>query len=148
MTKSSPRSSVLKKLLAHALAMPGAWEDHPWDHTVAKVGKKIFVSLGSDADGLISMSVKLPASAKAALAREDCEPTGYGLGKSGWVTLVATKDSFFPPRMLEGWIEESWCAVAPKREVARWMGVGADEDVPARKRTPKARSSKSRKRIR
>ncbi len=133
MAKSASRRSLLKPLLKHALAMPEAWEDHPWDHTVAKVGKKIFVSLGSDADGLISMSVKLPASAKAALEREDCAPTGYGLGKSGWVTLVATKESFFPPGMLEGWIEESWCAVAPKKEVARWMGVPMAEPKAPRK---------------
>lgn len=145
MAKTPARRSLLKKLLAHALAMPGAWEDHPWDHTVAKVGKKVFVFLGEMEDGQLSMSVKLPASAKAALAREDCEPTGYGLGKSGWVTLVATKDSFFPPGMLEGWIEESWCAVAPKRDVARWMGV--DATAPARPKSSAKSKPKSVKRL-
>lgn len=144
MAKTPARRPLLKKLLAHALAMPGAWEDHPWDHTVAKVGKKVFVFLGEMENGQLSMSVKLPASAKAALAREDCEPTGYGLGKSGWVTLVATNDSFFAPGMLEGWIEESWCAVAPKREVARWMGVGAEAPEPTKKTAARTRSKPSK----
>ena len=65
MAKSASRRSLLKPLLKHALAMPGAWEDHPWDHTVAKVGKKVFVFLGEMENGQLSMSVKLPSSAKA-----------------------------------------------------------------------------------
>ena len=41
--------------MSHALAdpvrqfaagLPGAWEDHPWGESVAKVGKKVFVFFG------------------------------------------------------------------------------------------------------
>lgn len=70
-----------------------------------------------DEEGL-HLSVKLPQSAPFALDRKFCQPTGYGLGASGWVTAD------FPPRakppvdLLQGWIEESYRAVAPKKLLA------------------------------
>ena len=52
---------------------------------VVKVRKKVFVFLGH-ADGGLTLSVKLPESQTVALMLPFAEPTGYGLGNSGWIT--------------------------------------------------------------
>ena len=41
------------------------------------------------------------------------EPTGYGLGKSGWVT--AKFDDTPPLPLLKEWLDESYRAQAPKK---------------------------------
>ena len=72
-------------LIAYASTMPQAWEDHPWDHTVFKAGKKIFVFFGGAAGAKdeLSITVKLPISAEMALTLPYMEPAGHGLWKSG-----------------------------------------------------------------
>lgn len=102
-----------KSLVAYALSLPEAWEDHPWGETVVKVGKKIFLFAGET-----TITLKLPVSANYALTAAGAEPTGYGLGKSGWVTLVAGK-ALPPLGVLRDWVDESYCAVAPKKFAAR-----------------------------
>lgn len=110
-----------KKLLAKALAQPGAFEDHPWGETVVKVGTpgaksaKVFVFFGHPAQGGFGLSVKLPESAMEALERPFCAPTGYGLGKAGWVSCRFTAADDVPYELLEAWLLESWRAVAPKK---------------------------------
>jgi predicted DNA-binding protein (MmcQ/YjbR family) len=97
--------------------LPEAYEDHPWGETVVKVNKKIFLFLGVD-DGSHppGFGVKLPASRDQAMAVPGAEPSGYGLGKAGWVSLKLEAD--LPPiGVLHDWIEESYRAVAPKRLV-------------------------------
>jgi predicted DNA-binding protein (MmcQ/YjbR family) len=103
------------RLITYALSLPGAWEDHPWDETVAKVGKgKVFVFFGGP-EGLPCITVKLDESHGHALALENAQPTGYGLGKSGWVTIPIAASDF---DVLRDFIEESYRIVAPKRLVA------------------------------
>jgi predicted DNA-binding protein (MmcQ/YjbR family) len=103
---------------AFAFGLPEAWEDHPWGDTAAKVGKKVFVFMGTpDADGTLSFSVKLSLSNEEALSLPFTEPTGYGLGRGNWVTVHAPPDA--PLDMLLGWIEESYRTIAPKALVAR-----------------------------
>src|SRR3954453_21844169 len=85
------RASAMRtrtRLLEHALSLPGAYKDHPWGETVVKVNKKVFIFAGTD-DGSHppGFSVKLPESSDLALGVPDAEPTGYGLGKAGWVSL-------------------------------------------------------------
>lgn len=106
------------ELLAYAFGLPEAWEDHPWGDTVAKVGKKVFLFLGTpEADGALSFSVKLPTSNDEALSMPFTVPTGYGLARGNWVTVHAAPDA--PIDLLLGWIEESYRAVAPRALVAR-----------------------------
>src|SRR5262249_30619592 len=96
-----------------ALGFPEAYEDHPWGEVVAKVKKKVFVFLGI-ADGALGISVKLPESASIALSLPFVSPTGYGLGKSGWVTARFGPKDRVPMDVLKRWIEESYRAVAPR----------------------------------
>jgi predicted DNA-binding protein (MmcQ/YjbR family) len=113
-----PSHPLADQLRAFALGLPEAWEDHPWGDTVVKVGKKIFVFLGSPAeDGTLGFSVKLPISNDEALSLPFTVPTGYGLGRGGWVTVTAPPDA--PLELFIGWIEESYRTVAPKSLVAQ-----------------------------
>jgi predicted DNA-binding protein (MmcQ/YjbR family) len=103
------------KLRDFALSFPGAIEDHPWGEDVAKVNGRIFVFLGSSTSR--SMTVKLDESHGHALAIDGAEPTGYGLGKSGWVT-VPLRAPGVSLGLLRDLVEESYRIVAPKRLVA------------------------------
>jgi predicted DNA-binding protein (MmcQ/YjbR family) len=106
-----------RRVLAFALGLPGAYEDHPWDEDVAKVGTKVFVFLGQPDLREPGMTVKLADSHEQALATPGAEPTGYGLGRSGWVT-IPFRPSTPPIDVLKDWVEESYRLVAPKRLVA------------------------------
>ena len=83
-----------RSVLAFALELPGAYLDHPWGEDVAKVNKKVFAFLGTGDRADPAMSVKLLDSREQALFSPGAEPTGYGLGRAGWVT-VPFKDA--PP---------------------------------------------------
>jgi len=111
---------ALDDLRAFALGLPGAVEDNPWGHEpVVKVGKKIFVFLGSEESPTIT--VKLPDSADQALDLSGSVPSSYGLGRHGWVTApVGPKGA--PRGVAEDWVEESYRAVAPKKLVAELDG--------------------------
>ena len=111
MSKNEP-ADLGGRLREHALAFPSAWEDHPWGDTAIKVGKKMFVILGET-----TMTLKLPESGDAALSVPGAAPTGYGLGKAGWVTIPT--DAGVPPfEVWCDWLEESYRAIAPKRFAA------------------------------
>ena len=107
---------VHRELLKHALSYPGAWQDQPWeDDLVTKVGKKIFVFFGRPAKGSVGIGVKLPVEGEFARSLPNCEPSGYGLGKAGWVNASYGPDDDVPVDMLKEWIDESYRAVAPKK---------------------------------
>lgn len=46
------------------------------------------------------------------------EPTGYGLGRSGWVSASFGKKDKVPVALLGSWLRESYLAIAPKRIAA------------------------------
>jgi predicted DNA-binding protein (MmcQ/YjbR family) len=122
LVKASRPGGAAKRLLAHALGYPGAWEDHPWGETVVKVGKKVFVFLGSANAASVGMSVKLPHSATAALTMPFASATGYGLGRAGRVTAEFAAGEDVPRALLERWIDESYRSVAPKQLIAQLDG--------------------------
>ncbi|MEU4209541.1 MmcQ/YjbR family DNA-binding protein [Streptomyces sp. NPDC026206] len=110
-----------KKVREFALSLPGAVEEFPWgDGGVVKVNKKIFVFLGeegnTEAPG-ISVKLKDEEAHGHALAVPGAAPTGYGLGRSGWVTIPLDADGA-PAALLCDWVEESYRTIAPKRLIA------------------------------
>lgn len=133
MAGKTDHRAVSKALRAFALGFPGATEDFPWGERVAKVNKKVFVFLGIDPvpGGDMGLSVKLPETAEEALELPFTKPTGYGLGKSGWVTASFGPNDRPPVEILKSWIRESYCAVAPKKLSAQLTG--------SRSRSPRGR---------
>lgn len=112
------------RLEALARSFPDAWEDHPWGDRVFKVNRKIFLFLAfTDAvaeggEPGLSLTVKLPDSHEEALTFPNVSPTGYGLGKAGWVTARFRARARPPAGILADWVDESYRAVALKRQVA------------------------------
>ena len=110
--KTSP---IATKLRNHALSYPETTEAFPWGESAFKVKGKTFVFMRAEPDDL-SFSVKLPASREKALALPGAEPTHYGLGAKGWVTLRPTAKTSL--KLLQSFIDESYRSIAPKRLLA------------------------------
>jgi predicted DNA-binding protein (MmcQ/YjbR family) len=125
-------------LRGHALAKPEATEHFPWGERAIKVKGKVFLFLSAQVDQL-SLSTKLPASSAMALLLPFAEPTGYGLGKAGWVTARFEPDESPPLEVLCAWIDESYQAVAPAKLAAL---ARADAPPPPAKPAPAARPAK------
>jgi predicted DNA-binding protein (MmcQ/YjbR family) len=104
-------------LRQHGLAYPEAIEEFPWGHTALKVRKKAFGFLSMD-ETYLSLSVKLPQTKDMALMLPFTQPTGYGLGKSGWVTARFAAGEDIPVTLLQDWLNESYRTIAPKKLVA------------------------------
>jgi predicted DNA-binding protein (MmcQ/YjbR family) len=120
----SPLKQAEAKLRDYALRFPEATEEFPWDERVIKVRGKIFVFLG-EVEGLLRVAVKLPTSAEMALTLPFTTPTGYGLGRAGWVTARFGAGDVVPLDLIKEWIEQSFCAVAPKAVVKALGGAPA-----------------------
>lgn len=121
MTKKSPRSSyaVLKELRAFGLSYPGVETKSPWPgHDDLAVNGKTFAYL-SAAGEPFHISLKLPFTGAEALQLAFAKPTGYGLGKSGWVTFEPTPSEIPSLDQLKSWLDESYRAQAPKRLAAQ-----------------------------
>ena len=135
MKSTSKATSSLRKIEESirkiAMSYPEVREDFPWGHSAFKVKEKAFVFMGGDKDE-VSFSVKLPQSRDIAVDLPFTEPTGYGLGKAGWVTVTVRRDTKITLNLIKSWIDESYRAIAPKR----LLNVGADAIVrpAARKR--------------
>ena len=109
----SPLKQAEAKLRDHALSFPEATEEFPWDERVIKIRGKIIVFLG-EVEGALRVAVKLPTSAEMALTLPFTTPTGYGLGRAGWVTARFGAGDVVPLALVKEWIEQSYRAVAPK----------------------------------
>src|SRR4051794_371103 len=87
-----------------------AWGGEP----TFRVRGKNFVFTDQAATGL---SVKLPKEEAAAVVATEpgAEPTGYGLGRHGWVSVtVGDKAGEDRWRQIEEWVRTSYTMVAPK----------------------------------
>jgi predicted DNA-binding protein (MmcQ/YjbR family) len=117
-TKKKTLRALESELRDYAMTFPEATEDHPWGHIAVKVKAKAFVFLGGEkGEAELSITVKLPSSRDMAADLPFAEPSGYGLGKSGWITARFEKAGDVPADLLKAWIEESYRAIAPKKLV-------------------------------
>ena len=136
--------AALKELRAFGLGYPGAHTKSPWPgHLDLAVKDKTFAYLSIEGEPF-GISCKLPESAAAALMLPNTVPTGYGLGKSGWVS-AKFPDGDIPIAMLKEWIDESYRAQAPKKLVAT-LGETAKPatEKPAKAKPAKAKPAKRR----
>jgi predicted DNA-binding protein (MmcQ/YjbR family) len=87
-----------------------AWGGEP----TFRVAGKNFVFVGLDAT---TITLKLTKDEAAAVVATDAkiEPTGYGLGRHGWVSItLGPRVSAGRWREIEEWIRTSYTLVAPK----------------------------------
>lgn len=132
MPETPRHASTVAPLRKAALALPETREDHPWGECAFKVREKVFLFLG-ESEGCLRLSFKLPESREFALLQPFAQPTGYGLCRSGWVTATFAPGEPVPLPLLLDWLEESFCAVAPKR-VAAALRQKAEPSLPRRRR--------------
>lgn len=142
--------ALVDQLRAFSFAFPGAWEDHPWGESVAKVGPKVFVFFGTAEKPRheFGFCVKLPESGLEAKLLPFVEPATYGMGKYGWVIVKIGANQAGMMPTFRSWIVESYRAIAPKKLVAE-LDSGAAEPAArtprkaARKAAPKTSKKKS-----
>lgn len=87
-----------------------AWDGEP----TFRVRGKNFIFTDPDVRGL---SVKLPKDEAAAVVATDplAQPTGYGLGRHGWVSVQVGDDADDARwQQIEEWVRTSYTLVAPK----------------------------------
>jgi predicted DNA-binding protein (MmcQ/YjbR family) len=139
--------AVLKELREFGLAYPGAHTKSPWPgHLDLAVKDKTFAYLSVEGEPF-KISCKLPQSNAAALVLPFAEPTGYGLGKSGWVSARFAEGQMPPKELLKEWIDESYRAQAPKKLVAS-LAASTRTDEGTAKSRPKSSKSSTAKRSR
>ena len=111
------KKDITAELRTYGLAYPGAHGKSPWPgHDDLAVNDKTFAYLPAKGQAF-SLSVKLPYTGEAALGLPYAKPTGYGLGKSGWVSFTPSEEEMPSFDQLRDWIDESYRAQAPKKLV-------------------------------
>ena len=111
------QQGIVKALRTWGLTLPGAHSKAPWPgHDDLAVKDKTFAYLPAEGEPF-SISCKLPYTGEVALDLPYAQPTGYGLGKSGWVTFTPAAAEMPPLEQFKEWAEESYRAQAPRRLV-------------------------------
>ena len=90
-----------------------------WIATLATIGAALMTAsnLGPRITGYGFIVFTVGALAWLALGLPYAKPTGYGLGKSGWVSFAPSEAEMPTLEQLKDWIDESYRAQAPKRRV-------------------------------
>lgn len=144
--KSPSAAAALVHLRERGLQRhPGAELKSPWPgHLDLAVHGKTYAYLSAPGDPP-HVSLKLPLSRGLALSLPGSEPTGYGLGKSGWVSMSFDGHPVPPLAMLEEWLDESYRAQAPKKLLAQFDANGATTTAPAtRAKTGRAKAGRTK----
>ena len=108
----------VKRMLAHCLALPGAWPDNPWghEHPVVKVGDgqaggKIFAFLGAEGVGVKGGPTREVANEWLERFPGDATVMAY-IGRSGWNNLSFS--GAIPDDELLDAVDESYRLVVSK----------------------------------
>jgi predicted DNA-binding protein (MmcQ/YjbR family) len=101
-------------LRTYALALPETVEAFPWGECAVKVRGKTVVYLWRKEDR-ITVTLKLVASHDFALLHPFVNKMGQQLKVGGWVQCRFSAGDTVPQGLLEEWVLQSYCAVAPKR---------------------------------
>jgi predicted DNA-binding protein (MmcQ/YjbR family) len=125
-------ATLATRLRALALDYPETYEEQPWGERVVKVKGKIFFFCGVH-EKKLHATLKLPKSGRAVLQRAYAEPTHYGMGKHGWVTLRFATAKEVPVDEIKAWLHESFLAVAPKILVKRLGGAAEAKQLSQRR---------------
>jgi predicted DNA-binding protein (MmcQ/YjbR family) len=149
MTKPGKAHAAIAQLRAWGLARyPGASLKSPWPgHADLAVKDKTFAYLSTEDEPEPGLSCKLPHSSDVALLLPFASPTGYGLGKSGWVTATFKPNDAVPLDLMKEWIDESYRAQAPKKLIAGLAAGGAVTKAPssAKKNPPASKKAGAKK---
>ena len=114
-----------EEMLAHCLALPGAWPDNPWghEHPVVKVHEKIFAFLGAQTVGVKAGATREVADEWLDRYPDDASVMAY-IGRSGWNDLALA--GAIPDDELVEAVEESYRLVVsrlPRKDrPAGWEG--------------------------
>ena len=101
---------IIAQLRDFGLTYPGAHLKSPWpEHLDLAVKDKTFAFLPVPGQPF-KISLKLPFTGPEVIERPGAQPTAYGLGRSGWVSMSEPAGL----EELKLWIDESYRAVAPK----------------------------------
>jgi predicted DNA-binding protein (MmcQ/YjbR family) len=125
MAKRKPKQTLEQAaaaMRAAALEYPDTVEEHPWGENAFKVKKKVFLFMfhgTHQGETFLNLTMKLPESNSAALKLPFASRTGYGLGKSGWITSRFLPGDAVPLELLYEWLDESFRAIAPAKVVAK-----------------------------
>lgn len=140
--KTKPSDAVLVELREFGLRYPGAHTKSPWPgHLDLAVKDKTFAYLSVEGQPF-SISCKLPRTNAMALMLPFASPTGYGLGKSRWVTATFADGETPPVDLLKAWVDESYRAQAPKKLVASLEPAAPAEVAAGPARTAGARKAR------
>ena len=123
--KKKTARSTPAKLRKAALSLPGTNEGTSCNKAAFKAGAKNFFFMGEGKGperGAFTTMLKLTDSLAAAKKLAKAKPDNYSVGGAGWVNAEFDKGDGPPAGLLEGWIEESYRALAPKKLVAELDG--------------------------
>ncbi|MGB0951584.1 MAG: MmcQ/YjbR family DNA-binding protein [Planctomycetota bacterium] len=113
-SSATPLEKPLGEIRDFAMNLPHAEEGTSCKNVAFKAGGKNFLFMG-EKDGGMLLRFKLTSSLEAASQLADKEPERYSCGMGGWTTAWFEAKARLPKKRLQGWIEESYTALVPKK---------------------------------
>lgn len=97
-----------------ALSLPETTEEFPWGESAIKVRGKTLLFLWTKEDR-VTFTLKLLSSYDFALLHPFSNAMGPILNYGGWLQCRFSQGEDIPIDMLQEWVLQSYCAVAPKK---------------------------------